>query len=77
MLGVRMRSPERDIDLDAIRDLNTRAINRIRSLIPCLLAMQESERTWLNANVSGQIYRPELENGSKLGPEVDRRISGS
>ena len=77
MPGVLMRRPERDIDLDEVRDVNSRAINRIRSMIPGFLAVEESERNGLNANRSGHKFRPDLENSSRLRSQTDITVSGS
>jgi hypothetical protein len=66
-----MESLNVEIDLAEIRNTNSRAINRIRSLIPGLLAAEESERNWINASRSVQKYLPDLENDSILRSQAD------
>jgi hypothetical protein len=72
LIGVLMSWPVSNLDLAELREESSRAVNRIRSMIPNFLALLESERDFIKVHASGQNYLPELESDSMLRSEGDR-----
>jgi hypothetical protein len=61
-----MRTQDSDIDLAEVQEASSRAINRIRAMIPRLIAAQELERVFMEARGRDQNYAFEPENNSRV-----------